>query len=59
MLADKLGVIYIDGARVGLFLGDADLGQIVDEDLGLDFELSRQFVNSNLICVCHQPLFCT
>ena len=57
MLAGQLGVFDIDRARVCLFLRDADLGQIVDQHLDLDFKFSRQFVNSDLICVCHQPLF--
>jgi len=57
MLAGQLGVFDIDRTRVCLFLRDADLGQIVDQHLGLDFQFSRQFVNSDLICVCHQPLF--
>ncbi len=43
---------------MGLFFGDADLGQIIDQHLGLDLELSSQFINPDLICVCHQPLFC-
>jgi hypothetical protein len=58
MLADQLGMFDIDRARMGLFFGDADLGQIIDQHLGLDLELSSQFINPDLICVCHQPLFC-
>jgi hypothetical protein len=58
MLAGQLGMFDIDRARVRLFFGDADLGQIIDQHLGFDLELSRQFINPDLICVCHQPLFC-
>jgi hypothetical protein len=49
MPSDKFGVIQIERAGVRLLLGDADLGQIVDQDLGLDLELSSQFVDSNLV----------
>jgi hypothetical protein len=34
---------------MSLFLGDADLGEKVDEYLGLDLKLSRQFVDTDLI----------
>jgi hypothetical protein len=34
---------------MGLFLGDADLRQKVDQHLGLDLKFSRQFVDTDLI----------
>jgi hypothetical protein len=58
MLAHQYGVLDVDRARVRLFFGDADLGKIIDQHLGLDFQLSGQFIDSDLICVWHQPLFC-
>jgi hypothetical protein len=58
MLARELSMLDIDRTRVRLFLHDADLGQVIDQHLGLDLKFSRQFVDSDLICVCHQPLFC-
>jgi len=51
MLAHKFGVRQIERARVRLLLGDADLGKVVDQDLGLDLQFSGQLVNSNLIGV--------
>ncbi len=34
---------------MGLFLRDADLGQKVDQHLGFNLKLSRQFVDTDLI----------
>ena len=51
MAAHKLGVLKIERARVCLLLGDADLRQIIDQKFGLDLEFSRQFVDSDLVCV--------
>jgi hypothetical protein len=50
-------VIHVDRARVRFLLGDADFRKIVDQHLGLDFELSGQFVDSYLIWVRHSLLF--
>jgi hypothetical protein len=32
---------------------DADLGQIIDQHFGLDFQLTGQFIDSDLIRVSH------
>jgi len=44
-------MINVDRTRVSLLLGYADLGKIVNQDLRLDLQLSRQFVDSDLIRV--------
>jgi hypothetical protein len=51
MLPHKHGMINIDGTRVSLLLGYADLGKIINQHLRLDLQLSRQFVDSDLIRV--------
>ena len=51
MLAHEFGVGEIERARVGLLFCDADLREVVDQDLGLDFQLPGQLVNSNLVGV--------
>jgi hypothetical protein len=51
MLASEFGMIQVERARVRLLFGDADLGQIVDQDLGLDLQLARQLIDTNLIGV--------
>jgi hypothetical protein len=53
MLADQYRVLDVDGAGVRLLFGDANLGQIVDQHLGLDFKFTRQFVNSDLVGFRH------
>jgi len=53
MLAHKFGVFEIERARMRFLLGYADLGQILDQELGLDLEFSRQFIDSDLIRVRH------
>jgi len=53
MLAHQFSVLDVDRARVRLFLCDADLGQIINQHLGLDFQLAGQFINSDLICFSH------
>ncbi len=45
-----------DRTRVSFFPGDAGLWQIVDNRLGLHFEVAGQFVDTNLICVRHSPV---
>jgi hypothetical protein len=47
----KNGMINIDRTRVSLLLGYADLGKVINQYLRLDLQLSRQFVDSNLIRV--------
>lgn len=56
MLARELRVFDVERARVRLFLRDADFGQEVDQDFGLDLKLSRQFVDSDLVDVRHALL---
>jgi hypothetical protein len=34
---------------MGLLFGNADFREVVDQDLGLDLEFPRQFVDANLI----------
>ena len=56
MLADQFGVLDVNRTRMRFLFVDADLGKIVDQHLGLDFELAGQFVDSDLICVWHSFL---
>jgi hypothetical protein len=49
VLAHQHGVLDINRARMRLLFGDADFRQVFDQDLGLDLEFPRQFVNANLI----------
>jgi hypothetical protein len=51
VLAHQLRIFDVERARVGLLLLDADLGQVVDQHLGLDLKLSRQLVDTDLIDV--------
>jgi hypothetical protein len=39
--------------RVGFLFCDADFRKVVNQDLGLDFELPGQLVNSDLIGIWH------
>ena len=56
MGANFFGGSKIDRTRVGLLLGDAGLGQIVENGLGLYFQVARQFVNADLVGVGHSPV---
>jgi hypothetical protein len=49
MLPHELGMVQIERARVSLLLGDTNFREIIDQDLGLDFELPGQLVNADLI----------
>jgi hypothetical protein len=49
MFSYELGVVEVERTRVGLFFSDANLREIVDQNLGFDLEFPRQLVNSNLI----------
>ncbi len=51
MLPHKHGMINVNRTRVSLLLGYADLGKIINQHLRLDLQLSRQFVDSDLIRV--------
>lgn len=48
MLADQLGMLNVDGAGVRLFFGDAEFREQVQYLVGLNFQLPRQLVNSDL-----------
>jgi hypothetical protein len=56
MLAHEFGVLDIERTRVRLLLRDADLRQVLDQHLGLDFKLASELVNSNLVGICHSFL---
>jgi hypothetical protein len=46
--SDEFRVLDIDRAGVRLFFLDANLWQILKDELGLDLEFSRQLVNPDL-----------
>jgi hypothetical protein len=56
MFPDEVRVLQIERTRVRLLFRDADFGQVVDQDLGLDLEFTRQLINADLIWICHSPL---
>jgi hypothetical protein len=49
MLPRQFGVLNIDRTRVSLPFFNTDLRQVVDQHLGLDLKLARQFVDTDLI----------
>jgi hypothetical protein len=51
MLPHKHGMINVNRTGVSLLLGYTDLGKIINQHLRLDLQLSRQFVDSDLIRV--------
>jgi len=51
MFPNEFGVLDVERTRVRLLFTDADLRQKVDQDFGLDFKLSRQFIDSDLVRV--------
>jgi hypothetical protein len=56
MFPYELSVPQIERARVRLLFLDADFRQVVDQHLGLDLEFAGQFVDSDLIGLCHALL---
>lgn len=56
MLTCQFRMLNVQRARVRLLLGDANLRQEIDQHLGLDFQFSSQFIDTNLIGVCHSLL---
>jgi hypothetical protein len=46
--AQLIGFVFVDRAGVGDFLGNAEFVQFVDDLTRLHFQLSRQFIDSNL-----------
>jgi hypothetical protein len=44
---------------VRLLFGDASFWEVLDQDFRLDFEFSSQFIDSDLIGICHSPLVLT
>ena len=55
MLSNALGVHQVNRAGVRLLFGDASFWEVLDQDFRLDLEFSSQFVNSDLIGICHSP----
>jgi hypothetical protein len=55
MLAHLDRGLYFDRTGMRFFLGNAGLGQIVDDGLGLYLQLASQFVDSDLIRIGHCP----
>jgi hypothetical protein len=54
MPTDLLSLVRFDGTRVGLAFGHTHKFQSIENLFTLDFQLTRQIVNSNLT---HPPLF--
>src|ERR1700733_3279620 len=52
----ELGMRIVDRARVRFLLDHANFRQILDQDFRLDLEFPGEFVYSDLIGICHQPL---
>ena len=55
MLPYLFGYRGINRTRMRLFLRDAGLGQIVDDDFRLDLKFACQFVDADLIRLVHCP----
>lgn len=53
VLTHKFGMIEIERARVRFLLRDANLGEVLDQDFGLDLELPGQLINSDLVRIRH------
>jgi hypothetical protein len=48
-MAQLLRHIVIDGTRVSLFFGNAQLRKFVQQFVSFDFELTGQHINTNLV----------
>jgi hypothetical protein len=59
MLAHPFRMHQVDRTRVRLFFGDASFWEVLDQDFRLDLEFSSQFINPDLIGICHSPLVST
>ena len=55
MLAHFYSGFHFDRTGMRFFLGNAGLGQIINDGLGLDLEFASQFVDSDLIRIGHCP----
>ena len=53
MLAYLFCLVVLERTRMGFLLGNPDLRQVVDQDLGLDLEFPRELVDANLTGVRH------
>ncbi len=53
MLPHEFSVAVVKRTRVGFLFRDTDFRKVVNQDLGLDFELPGQLVNSDLIGIWH------
>lgn len=49
-------MLQVNRTRVRLFFRDADFRQELDQDLGLDLQFACQFIDTDLIGICHSPL---
>jgi hypothetical protein len=49
MLPHEFGMAQVDRARMRLLLGNTNFREVIDQDLGLDFELPGQLVDADLI----------
>jgi hypothetical protein len=59
MLAHPFRMHQIDRTRVRLLLGNAGFWEVLDQHFRLDLEFSSQFINPDLIGICHSPLVLT
>src|ERR1700678_2395361 len=59
MLSHALGMHKVNRAGVRLLLGDASFWEVLDQDFRLDLEFSGQFIDTDLIGICHSPLVST
>ena len=53
VFADPFRLVVLKRARMGLLLGNPDLRQVLDQELCLDLEFPREFVDTNLTSVRH------
>jgi hypothetical protein len=55
VLAHSYSGLHFDRTGMRFFLGNPGFGQIVNNGFCLNLELASQFVNSDLIRICHCP----
>jgi hypothetical protein len=55
MLADFFGCSQIDGAGVRFLFRYASFWKVINDRFGFDLKVTSQFIDSNLIRVCHHP----
>jgi hypothetical protein len=59
MLAHAFRMHEVDRTRVRLLFSNASFWEVLDQDFRLDLEFSSQFINPDLIGICHSPLVST